>query len=91
MLYFFNDFWKLIMMMWLPVYRALKETVAGRERELIVLRRKLSDSENEMGTVMKVKDATLQENGQLRDDLDKARLENQVLYQTVFMQIHCNK
>lgn len=33
---------------------------------------------------MKVKDATLQENGQLRDDLVKARLENQVLYQTVF-------
>ncbi len=32
---------------------------------------------------MKVKDATLQENGQLRDDFDKARLEIQVLYQTV--------
>uniref|UniRef100_A0A9J7X3V5 Testis specific, 10 n=1 Tax=Cyprinus carpio carpio TaxID=630221 RepID=A0A9J7X3V5_CYPCA len=63
--------------------RALRETVAGREKEQDFLRRKLSDCENEMGTVMKVKDATLQENGQLRDDLVKARLENQVLYQTV--------
>uniref|UniRef100_A0A9J7WUJ3 Testis specific, 10 n=1 Tax=Cyprinus carpio carpio TaxID=630221 RepID=A0A9J7WUJ3_CYPCA len=62
---------------------ALRETVAGREKEQDFLRRKLSDCENEMGTVMKVKDATLQENGQLRDDLVKARLENQVLYQTV--------
>lgn len=65
-------------MMWLSVLRALKETVAGRERDLDVLRRKLSDSENEMGAVMKVKDATMQENGQLKDELDKARLENQV-------------
>uniref|UniRef100_A0A8C1FQQ8 Testis specific, 10 n=1 Tax=Cyprinus carpio carpio TaxID=630221 RepID=A0A8C1FQQ8_CYPCA len=58
---------------------ALRETVAGREKEQDFLRRKLSDCENEMGTVMKVKDATLQENGQLRDDLVKARLENQTL------------
>ncbi len=70
-------------MMWLPVRRTLRETIAGRERELDVLRRKLSDSEREMGTVMKVKDATLQENGQLRDNLDKACLEIQVLYQTL--------
>ncbi|XP_073698659.1 testis-specific gene 10 protein [Garra rufa] len=59
--------------------RVLRETVTGRERELDFLRRKLSDSENEMGTVMKVKDAMLQENGQLRDDLNKARLENQTI------------
>jgi len=58
--------------------RSLKETVAGRERELDVLRRKLSDSEKEMGAVMKLKHATLQENGQLKDDLDKAHLEIQV-------------
>uniref|UniRef100_A0A672LHX7 Testis-specific gene 10 protein-like n=1 Tax=Sinocyclocheilus grahami TaxID=75366 RepID=A0A672LHX7_SINGR len=58
---------------------ALRETVAGRERELDFLRRKLSDSDNKMGTVMKVKDATLQKNGQLREDLDKAHLENQTL------------
>lgn len=62
----------------LPVCRALKETVAGRERELDVLRRKMSDSEKEMGAVMKVKDATLQENSQLKDELDKTHLENQV-------------
>lgn len=62
----------------LPVRRALKETVAGRERELDVLRRKMSDSEKEMGAVMKVKDATLQENSQLKDELDKTHLENQV-------------
>jgi len=58
--------------------RSLKETVAGRERELDVLRRKLSDSEKEMGAVMILKHATLQENGQLKDDLDKAHLEIQV-------------
>ncbi|CAM4475362.1 unnamed protein product [Leuciscus chuanchicus] len=58
---------------------SLKETVAGRERELDVLRRKLSDSEKEMGAVMKVKHVTLQENDQLKDDLDKAHLENQTL------------
>ncbi|XP_051559227.1 testis-specific gene 10 protein [Myxocyprinus asiaticus] len=58
---------------------AQKETVVGRERELDVLRRKLSDSEKEVVAVMKVKDAMLQENIMLRDDLDKAHLHNQAL------------
>lgn len=52
--------------------------MVGRERELDVLNRKMSDCENEMVTVRKVKDAMLQENGQLRSDLDQAHLDNQV-------------
>ncbi|XP_051983067.1 testis-specific gene 10 protein [Xyrauchen texanus] len=58
---------------------AQKETVVGRERELDVLRRKLSDSEKEVVTVMKVKDNMLQENIMLRDNLDRAHLYNQAL------------
>ncbi|XP_051993983.1 testis-specific gene 10 protein-like [Xyrauchen texanus] len=58
---------------------AQKETVIGKERELDVLKRKLSDSEKEVVRVIKVEDALLKENIKLRDDLDKAHLDNKAL------------
>ncbi|XP_051561137.1 testis-specific gene 10 protein-like [Myxocyprinus asiaticus] len=58
---------------------AQKETVIGKERELDVLKRKMSDSEKEVVAMMKVKDALLKENIKLRDDHDKAHLDKQAL------------
>ncbi|KAL7845731.1 hypothetical protein AOLI_G00239230 [Acnodon oligacanthus] len=58
---------------------AVKETAVSRERELDVVRRKLLDSGDELASVLKVKDVTLRENTQLRDELDRARLDNQAL------------
>lgn len=52
--------------------------MVDRERDLDVLRRKLSDSEKGVVTLTKIKDAMLQENSLLRADLDQAHLDNQV-------------
>lgn len=62
----------------LHVSRAAKETAVSRERELDAVRWKLLHSGDELASVLKVKDATFQENTQLRDELDQARLDNQV-------------
>ncbi|XP_026787947.3 testis-specific gene 10 protein [Pangasianodon hypophthalmus] len=58
---------------------AAKETVSSRDRELDVMRRKLLDSEDELNAVLKLKDATLRDNTQLRDELDRVRLDNKAL------------
>ncbi|XP_062866499.1 testis-specific gene 10 protein [Trichomycterus rosablanca] len=57
----------------------LREMANNRERELDEVKRKLLDSGDELNVVMKIKDATLRENTQLRDELDQVRMENQTL------------
>lgn len=58
--------------------RGLRESVNVRDCELGLFRKKLSDSEDELGATLKHRDATSRENSQLRDELDKARIDNQV-------------
>lgn len=60
------------------ISRAAKETVSSRDRELDVMRRKLLDSGDELNAVLKLKDATVRDNTQLRDELDRVRLDNKV-------------
>lgn len=62
--------------------RSVREALAGRERELDALRRRLGDVGEELEALTKVKDSTLRENAQLRDELDTSRLNNQVRYST---------
>jgi hypothetical protein len=62
--------------------RSVREELAGRERELEALRRRLGDAEEELGALAKVKDSTLRENAQLQEKLDMSRLNNQVRYST---------
>ncbi|KAK3510802.1 hypothetical protein QTP70_022723 [Hemibagrus guttatus] len=59
--------------------QTVKETVSSRDRELDVVRRKLLDSGDELNAVLKLKDATLRDNTQLRDELDRMRLDNKAL------------
>lgn len=59
-------------------YRAVKETVSSRDRELGRMRRKLMDSEDELNAVVKLKDATLRDNTQLREDMDQMCLDKKV-------------
>ncbi|KAM9454624.1 testis-specific gene 10 protein [Clarias gariepinus] len=58
---------------------ASNETQSSRDRELNAVRRKLMDSGDELNAVLKLKDATLRDNTQLRDELDQVRLENKSL------------
>ncbi|XP_038835804.1 testis-specific gene 10 protein-like [Salvelinus namaycush] len=58
---------------------SVREELAGRERELEALRRRLGDAGEELGALAKVKDSTLRENAQLREELDRSRLNNQAL------------
>lgn len=60
------------------VSRDAKETVSSRDRDLDVMRRKLSDSEDELNAVLKRKDAALRDYAHLRDELDRVRLDNKV-------------
>ncbi|KAL1022257.1 hypothetical protein UPYG_G00024310 [Umbra pygmaea] len=53
--------------------------LAGRVRELEELTVWLEEAREELGSTVKVKDATLRENAQLREDLDKTCLDNQAL------------
>lgn len=62
--------------------RSVREELAGRERELEALRRRLGDAGEELGALAKVKDSTLRENAQLQEELDMSRLNNQVRYST---------
>uniref|UniRef100_A0A673YHY7 Testis specific, 10 n=1 Tax=Salmo trutta TaxID=8032 RepID=A0A673YHY7_SALTR len=57
----------------------VRVALAGRERELEALRRRLGDAGEELEALAKVKDSTLRENAQLRDELDTSRLNNQAL------------
>ncbi|XP_041935874.1 testis-specific gene 10 protein isoform X1 [Alosa sapidissima] len=59
--------------------RGLRDSVSVRDCELGLVRKKLSDSEDELGATLKARDATAREVSQLRDDLDKARIDNQAL------------
>ncbi|XP_031414283.1 testis-specific gene 10 protein isoform X1 [Clupea harengus] len=61
-------------------WRGLRESVNVRDCELGLFRKKLSDSEDELGATLKHRDATSRENSQLRDELDKARIDNQALH-----------
>ncbi|XP_029612756.1 testis-specific gene 10 protein-like [Salmo trutta] len=58
---------------------SVRVALAGRERELEALRRRLGDAGEELEALAKVKDSTLRENAQLRDELDTSRLNNQAL------------
>uniref|UniRef100_A0A8C7PK14 Testis specific, 10 n=1 Tax=Oncorhynchus mykiss TaxID=8022 RepID=A0A8C7PK14_ONCMY len=60
--------------------------LAGRERELEALRRRLGDAGEELGALAKVKDSTLRENAQLQEELDMSRLNNQTFSLAL---IHC--
>ncbi|GAA6105161.1 testis-specific gene 10 protein isoform X1 [Tachysurus ichikawai] len=58
--------------------QAVKETVSSRDRELGRMRRKLMDSEDELNAVVKLKDATLRDNTQLREDMDQMCLDKKM-------------
>ncbi|KAF4075154.1 hypothetical protein AMELA_G00231270 [Ameiurus melas] len=58
---------------------AAKEAVSSRDRELDVMRRMLLDSGDQLNAVLKLKDATLRDNTQLRAELDRVRLDNKAL------------
>lgn len=76
------------------VSRAAKEAISSRDGELDMMRRKLLDSGDELNAVLTLKDATLRDNTQLRDELDRVRLDNKVR-ESLFMlsrvkRIMCN-
>ncbi|XP_072513169.1 testis-specific gene 10 protein isoform X1 [Salminus brasiliensis] len=68
--------------------QAAKEIGVSRERDLDVLRRKLLDSGDEIASVLKVKDAMQRENTQLREELDRTRLDNQSLQLKLDEEVH---
>ncbi|XP_027012148.2 testis-specific gene 10 protein isoform X1 [Tachysurus fulvidraco] len=59
--------------------QAVEETVSSRDRELDRMRRKLLDSEDELDAVVELKDATLRDNMQLREDMDQMCLDKKAL------------
>uniref|UniRef100_A0A674EIX2 Testis specific, 10 n=1 Tax=Salmo trutta TaxID=8032 RepID=A0A674EIX2_SALTR len=62
--------------------------LAGRERELEALRRRLGDAGEELEALTKVKDSTLRENAQLREELDTSRLNNQLQSEDSAQEVH---
>ncbi|KAJ8378489.1 hypothetical protein AAFF_G00239530 [Aldrovandia affinis] len=61
----------------------VQQTVSERNTELETVRKKLTITEEALDTVVREKDATIQENADLRDDLDKVQLDNQALQRKV--------
>ncbi|KAJ8397914.1 hypothetical protein AAFF_G00432610 [Aldrovandia affinis] len=62
---------------------SLQQAVRGRDRELDVMRRNLTDVAENLDVSMTDKEAVLQANSQLRDNLDKAYLDHKALQRIV--------